>query len=91
MDFCYEKLAAKHKTLTSIYHLPLLQLDGDSEAPDFDRCRVLLRRQKNTMRFDISMNYVIFMTVAKSFQYLTHVVAARNKHKQDPIDAVEIL
>jgi hypothetical protein len=35
------------------------------------------------MRFDISMNYVIFMTVAKGFQYLPHVVAARNKYAQD--------
>jgi len=32
------------KTLTSIYHLPLLQLDRNSEAPDFDRRRVFLRR-----------------------------------------------
>jgi hypothetical protein len=34
------------------------------------------------MRFDISMNYVIFMTVAESFQYLPHVVAGRNKYKK---------
>jgi hypothetical protein len=81
----------KKWTLTSIYHLPVLHLDGDSEAPDLDRCRVLLRRQKNTMRFDISMNYVILMAVAKSFQYLPHVMAARQKHKQYPIDTVDIL
>jgi hypothetical protein len=73
------KLAKTLKTLTSINHLPLLQLDGDSEAPDFDRRRVFLRRQKNTMRFDISMNDVILVAVADSFQYLPHVVTAKRQ------------
>lgn len=50
------------------------KLDGDPEAAQLDRRRVLLAREEGALRLQVAVDYVVLVTVLQGFQYLTHVM-----------------
>jgi len=50
------------------------QKNGIAKADEFDGRGVLLAREQNALRTQVTMNYVIAVTVADSLGNLTHVV-----------------
>lgn len=56
------------------------KLYGDPEAAQLDRRRVLLAREECALRLQVTVDYVVLVTVLQGFQYLTHVMTVNTQH-----------